>query len=44
MGLKPNLSVANLNPGPGNYNIDRRLGKIGYYFGLKTPTQFSTIG
>lgn len=24
------------NPGPGSYNINRNLGKIGYIFGLKT--------
>ena len=44
MGLKPNLSTANLNPGPGNYNIDRKLGQIGCYFGLKTSSQFSKSG
>lgn len=29
-----------LTPGPGNYNINRQLGKIGYIFGLKTPSSF----
>ena len=27
------------NPGPGNYNISRNLGKVSYSFGLKTPIQ-----
>ncbi len=35
--------MANLNPGPGNYNINRQLGQIGYGFGLKTPSTFDTI-
>ncbi len=39
MGLKTvSASTTNLlNPGPGNYNIDRQLGKVSYSFGLKTP-------
>jgi hypothetical protein len=42
MGLKTTLSNSHLTPGPGNYNIDRKLGQIGYLFGLKTPSTFST--
>lgn len=34
--------MSNLVPGPGNYNISRDLGRIGYVFGLKTPTSFAT--
>ena len=34
-------STTNLhNPGPGNYNINRRLGDVAYSFGLKTPGAF----
>jgi len=28
------------NPGPGNYNINRNLGRVSYSFGLKTPVGF----
>ena len=42
MGLKTtgvSNSLTNLhNPGPGNYNINRNLGKISYSFGLKGPS------
>ena len=31
--------MANLhNPGPGNYNINRGLGRVSYSFGLKGPS------
>lgn len=43
MGLKTNNSSHFKTPGPGNYNIDRNLGKIGYLFGLKTSASFSSI-
>lgn len=36
------MSTSNLNPGPGNYNINRNLGRIGYIFGLKTQAQGGT--
>lgn len=32
------MSMKTLNPGPGNYNIGRNLGKISYSFGLKGPS------
>lgn len=40
MGLKTTMnSMTNLhNPGPGNYNINRNLGKVSYSFGLKGPS------
>ena len=40
MGLKTGFSsMTNLhNPGPGNYNINRNLGRISYSFGLKGPS------
>ena len=40
MGLKTgSISMTNLhNPGPGNYNINRNLGRVSYSFGLKGPS------
>lgn len=38
MALKTHYSSQqNLNPGPGNYNIRRDLGRVSYSFGLKGP-------
>jgi hypothetical protein len=34
-GLKNSQSMSQLNPGPGQYNINRNLGHIAYVFGLK---------
>jgi len=39
MGLKPAYSTSSLlTPGPGNYNINRGLGRVSYSFGLKGPS------
>lgn len=45
MGLKTvSSSTTNLyNPGPGNYNINRQLGRVSYSFGLKTPHMSGSI-
>ena len=45
MGLKTVTSSTTnlLSPGPGNYNINRQLGKVSYSFGLKTGSFIGKI-
>lgn len=40
MGLKTGHSSMStlIVPGPGNYNINRNLGRVSYSFGLKGPS------